>query len=96
MSDSPLSVSPIGDSASYTFTTREEGREETASHGRQSSAQYRGPVRYLTFACCRESYGGRGGTVEVRWFDPSWCHWNFFIDIKSFQSHYGPGVDSAS
>ena len=20
----------------------------------------------------------------------------FFIDIKSFQSHYGPGVDSAS
>ena len=29
--------------------------------------------------------GGRGGTVvqllcyksESRWFDPSWCHWNF-------------------
>jgi len=25
------------------------------------------------------------------WFDPG-----FFSDIKSFQSHYGPGVDSAS
>ena len=33
---------------------------------------------------------------EGRWFDPSWCHWNFFIDTKSFRSHYGPGVDSAS
>ena len=41
----------------------------------------------------------RGGTVvkvlccksEGRWFD-----WNFFIDIKSFRSHYGPGVNSAS
>ena len=22
--------------------------------------------------------------------------WEFFIDIKSFRSHYGPGVDSAS
>jgi len=30
---------------------------------------------------------------EGRWFDPSWCH---DIDIKSFRSHYGPGVDSAS
>ena len=29
---------------------------------------------------------------EGRWFDPS----GFFIDIKSFRSHYGPGVDSAS
>ena len=28
-----------------------------------------------------------------RWFDPSWCH---KIDIKSFRSHYGSGVDSAS
>jgi len=32
---------------------------------------------------------------EGRWFDPS-CVSGFFIDIKSFQSHYGPGVDSAS
>ena len=44
----------------------------------------------------------RGSTVvrvlcyksEGRWFDPSWCHW--IIDLKSFRSHYGPGVDSAS
>jgi len=48
-------------------------------------------------------YGDRGSTVvkvlcyksEGRWFDPSWCQW-LFIDIKSFRSHYGPGVDSAS
>ena len=33
---------------------------------------------------------------EGRWFDPGWCHWNFSFDIKSFRSHYGPGVDSAS
>jgi hypothetical protein len=40
----------------------------------------------------------RGSTVvkvlcyksEGRWFAA------FFVDIKSFQSHYGPGVDSAS
>ena len=48
---------------------------------------------YITF--------NRGSTVvkmlcyksEGRRFDPSWCQW---IDIKSFRSHYGPGVDSAS
>ena len=48
--------------------------------------------------------GDRGSTVvkvlcyksEGHWFDPSWCKWIFFIDIKSFRSHYGPGVDSAS
>jgi len=47
--------------------------------------------------------GDRGSTVvkvlfynsEGRWFDPSKCQWNF-IDIKSFRSHYGPRVDSAS
>ena len=33
---------------------------------------------------------------EGCWFDPSWCQWNFFIDIKSFRSHYGLGIDSAS
>jgi len=50
--------------------------------------------RYIT--------GDRGRTVvkvlcyksEGRWFDPSWCQWNFFIDIKSFRSHRGPGADS--
>ena len=31
---------------------------------------------------------------EGRWFDPNWCHWALFIDIKPFRSHYGPGVDS--
>ena len=33
---------------------------------------------------------------KVRWFDPSWCQWIFFIDIKYFRSHYGPEVDSVS
>ena len=33
--------------------------------------------------------------LEGRWFDPSWCHWNFSLK-QSFRSHYGPGVDSAS
>ena len=28
-------------------------------------------------------------------FDSRWCHWNFSL-TKSFRSHYGPGVDSAS
>ena len=45
--------------------------------------------------------GDRGSTVvkvlryksEGRRFDSSWCH---VIDIKSYRSHYGPGVDSAS
>jgi len=47
--------------------------------------------------------GDHGSTVvkvlcyksEGRWFDPRWCHWNFLL-TKSFRSHYGPGVDSAS
>jgi len=45
-------------------------------------------------------WGDRGSTVvkvlcyksEVPWFDPSWCQW-LFIDIQSFRSHCGPGVD---
>ena len=28
-------------------------------------------------------------------FDSGWCYWNFSL-TKSFRSHYGPGVDSAS
>jgi len=32
---------------------------------------------------------------EGRWFDPSWCHWNFSLTY-SFRSHYGPEVDSVS
>jgi len=46
--------------------------------------------------------GDRGSSVvkvlcyksEGRWFDLGVS--GFFIDIKSFRSHYGPGVDSAS
>jgi hypothetical protein len=45
--------------------------------------------------------GDRGSTVvkvlcyksEGHWFD---SRLEFFIDIKSFRSHYGPGVDTAS
>jgi len=33
---------------------------------------------------------------EGRWFDPRLWISGFFIDIKFFRSHYGPGVDSAS
>jgi hypothetical protein len=32
---------------------------------------------------------------EGCWFDPRWCH-GIFHWHKSFWSHYGPGVDSAS
>jgi len=32
---------------------------------------------------------------EGRWYDPSWCHWNFSL-TKFFLSHYGPGIDSAA
>jgi len=34
-------------------------------------------------------------SIKVLKKNPSWCQWIFFIDIKSFRSHYGPGVDSA-
>ena len=33
---------------------------------------------------------------EGRWFDSQMESLEFFIDIKSFRSHDGPGVDSAS
>ena len=47
--------------------------------------------------------GDHGGTVvkvlcyksEGRWFDFTWFHWYFSLTY-SFQSHYGPGVESAS
>jgi len=40
---------------------------------------------FLAYIC--ETIGDRGGTVvkvlcyksEGRWFDPSWCHWNFSL-----------------
>jgi hypothetical protein len=49
------------------------------------------------------SFGDRGSTVvkalhyksEGRWFDPRCCH-GIFHSHKSFGSHYGRGVDTAS
>jgi len=43
--------------------------------------------------------GNSGSTVvkvlcyksEGRWFDPSWWSLEYFVDKKSFRSHYGPG-----
>ena len=47
---------------------------------------------------------GRGSTMikvlcyksEGRWYRIQMMSLEFFIDIKSFRSHYGPGVDSVS
>ena len=36
-----------------------------------------------------------GYKPEGRGFDSRWCHWNSPF-TKSFRSHYGPRVDSAS
>jgi len=43
------------------------------------------------YLCATEQQTGRS---RVRF--PIVSLENFFIDIKSFRSHYGPGVDSAS
>jgi len=56
---------------------------------------------FLVFTHINMGVGDRGSTVvkvlcyksEGRWFDPSWCHWNFSL---IFRSHYGHGVDTAS
>ena len=52
--------------------------------------------RYFVFVLRRS--GDRGSTVltnrKVAGSIPAVS--GFFIDIKSFRSHYGPGVDSAS
>ena len=51
---------------------------------------------YLIYSNC--SKGDRGSTgVKVLCYKsiPAGVS-RFFIDLKSFQSHYGPGVDSAS
>ena len=45
------------------------------------------PVQLEIFILQYIIIGGRGGTVvkvlcyksEGRWFDPSWCHWNFSL-----------------
>jgi hypothetical protein len=46
-----------------------KGRKGSVSHGRQSSVQYRDPVSYLKFACCRERYD-----LHRFRLDWSWCH----------------------
>ena len=38
------------------------------------------------------NYMNNMGTAVAQWLR---CCATFFIDIKSFRSHYGPGVDSA-
>jgi len=67
------------------------------SHGQQGN-----PVSLLSYK--KNRYGNRSGTAVAQC-----CATNrkvadsipagvfgFFIDIKPFRSHYGPGVDSAS
>ena len=42
---------------------------------------------HVIFTACNKHSGDRGSTVvkvlcyksEGRWFDPSWCHWNFSL-----------------
>ena len=41
-------------------------------------------------------YGDRGSTVVKMLVRFQIVSLEFFIDVKSFRSHYGPGVDSAS
>ena len=49
-------------------------------------------VRYITLSSLlKYSYA-----LEGRWFRSQLVSLEFIIDIKSFRSHYGPGVDSAS
>ena len=45
---------------------------------------------------CNTLSGGRGSTVVKMLVRSQMVSFEFFIDIKSFRSHYGPGVDSAS
>ena len=64
-------------------------------------------VQSTTDSRCVRISGSNGGTAVAQWL--RCCATNrkiavsipagvseFFIDIKSFRSHYGPGVDSAS
>jgi len=52
----------------------------------------------LDFNQIRAFSGDRGSPVVKMLCYKSVDRWSvdFFIDIKSFRSHYGPGVDSAS
>jgi len=47
--------------------------------------------------CIRDFTCDRGSTVvKVLCYKSQLVSLDFFIDIKSFRSHYGPGVDSVS
>jgi len=56
-------------------------------------------IRHFYIRICYSIYkefGDRGGTVvkllcytsEGRWFDPSWCHWNFGVNSASNRNEY--------
>ena len=57
-------------------------------------------LSHISYKICfnyTEQVGDRGGTQIGRSLVRSQLvSLEFFIDIKSFRSHYGPGVDSAS
>ena len=49
-----------------------------------------------SYARLSGNIGDRGGTVVKVLVRSQLVSLEFFIDIKSFRSHYGPGVNSAS
>jgi len=59
---------------------------------------------FIACTVCVCVFRDRGSTVgkvlcyksEGCWFNSQLVSLEFFIDIKSFRSHYGPGVDSTS
>ena len=58
--------------------------------------------KIITYQIIAQNWDRGGTTVKVlcyksegRWFDSSWCHWNFAL-TKFFRLHYDPGIDSAS
>jgi hypothetical protein len=53
-------------------------------------------VQYYAYGVCSGAVvEALGYKLEGHGIDSRWCHWNFSL-TKSFQPHYGPGVDSAS
>ena len=55
--------------------------------GQHEVSDNSGKAQAVTFSELHSLKGDRGGTVvevlcyksEGRWFDPSWCHWNFSL-----------------
>ena len=62
---------------------------QSSSHFGLPNASFMGTAVAQWLKCCATK-------SEGRWFDSSRVSLEFFIDIKSFRSHYGPVVDSAS